>query len=144
MLFCRVFRPWVFLLWHHREKGCWRPRQSLTRYFQTTGLKLLLLIELLLTYRVITYISWLINQLSIYAYCVKTLLIRNCYRTMPSAIRDLFSDFIIFCKIGVRNKENICQYCTRQHEITTLSLNACWNRIQELSDLLINFLLNMI
>ena len=27
----------------------------------------------------------------------------------------------------MRNEENICQYCTRQRAITTLSLNASWN-----------------
>ena len=40
----------------------------------------------------------------------------------------------------MRNEENIRQYCTRQHAITNLSLNACWNKIQqELSCLLIYF-----
>ena len=38
----------------------------------------------------------------------------------------------------MKNK-NICQYCTRQRAITTLSLNACWN--QELSYLLTNLML---
>ena len=34
----------------------------------------------------------------------------------------------------MRNEENICQYCTRQRAITTLSLNACLNKMyQELS-----------
>ena len=28
-----------------------------------------------------------------------------------------------------RNEENICQYCTRQHVITTLSLNAFLNKM---------------
>ena len=38
----------------------------------------------------------------------------------------------------MRNEENICQYCTRQRAITTLSLNACLNQMyQELSYLLI-------
>ena len=38
----------------------------------------------------------------------------------------------------MRNEENICQYCTRQRAITTLSLNACLNKVyQELSYLLI-------
>ena len=38
----------------------------------------------------------------------------------------------------MRNEENICQYCTRQHAISTLSLNACLNQMnQELSYLLI-------
>ena len=37
----------------------------------------------------------------------------------------------------MRNEKNICQYCTRQGVITTLSLNACWNQLyQELSYLL--------
>ena len=46
----------------------------------------------------------------------------------------------------MRNEENICQYCTSQSAITTLSLNACLNQInQELSNLLIaESLLNMI
>ena len=39
----------------------------------------------------------------------------------------------------MRNEENICQYCTRQRAITTLSLNACLNQMnQELSYLLTN------
>ena len=29
----------------------------------------------------------------------------------------------------MRKEENICQYCTRQRAITTLSLNASWNQI---------------
>ena len=38
----------------------------------------------------------------------------------------------------MRNEENICQYYTRQRAITTLSLNACLNKInQELCYLLI-------
>ena len=38
----------------------------------------------------------------------------------------------------MRNEENICQYCNRQRAITTLSLNACFNKMyQELSYLLI-------
>ena len=38
----------------------------------------------------------------------------------------------------MRNDENICQYCTRQRAITTLSLNAYLNKMyQELSYLLI-------
>ena len=46
----------------------------------------------------------------------------------------------------MRNEENICQYCTRQRVITTLSLNACLNKMyQELSYLLIaSGLLNII
>ena len=39
----------------------------------------------------------------------------------------------------MRNEENICQYCTGQRAITTLSLNAHWNEMrQELSYLLTN------
>ena len=29
----------------------------------------------------------------------------------------------------MRKEENICQYCTRQREITTLSLNTYWNQM---------------
>ena len=47
---------------------------------------------------------------------------------------------------NIRNEENICQYCARQRAITTLSLNACLNKIyQELSYLLmVSGLLNII
>ena len=47
---------------------------------------------------------------------------------------------------NMRNEENICQYCTKQRAITTLSLNACLNKMyQELSYLLIvSGLLNII
>ena len=39
----------------------------------------------------------------------------------------------------MRNEENICRYCTRQHAITTLSLNTYWNQMyQELCYLLTN------
>ena len=46
----------------------------------------------------------------------------------------------------MKNGENICQYYTRQRAITTLSLNASLNQMnQELSYLLIELsLLNMI
>ena len=46
----------------------------------------------------------------------------------------------------MRNEENICQYCTRQRAITTLSFNACLNKMyQEFSYLLIvSGLLNII
>ena len=46
----------------------------------------------------------------------------------------------------MKNEENICQYCTRQCTITTLSLNAYLNKMyQELSYLLnISGLLNII
>ena len=46
----------------------------------------------------------------------------------------------------MRNEENINQYCTRQRAMTTLSLNACLNKMhQQLSYLLIvSGLLNMI
>ena len=38
----------------------------------------------------------------------------------------------------MRNEEYVCQYCTRQRSITTLSLNAYLNKMyQELSYLLI-------
>ena len=47
---------------------------------------------------------------------------------------------------NMRNAENICQYCTRQRAITTLSLNAYLDKMyQELSYLLIvSGLLNII
>ena len=43
----------------------------------------------------------------------------------------------------MRNEENICQCCTRQRAITTLSLNTCWNQIKQklLAYLLIAYLL---
>ena len=46
----------------------------------------------------------------------------------------------------MRNEENICQYCTRQRAITTLSLNAYLNKMyQELSYLrIVSGLLNII
>ena len=46
----------------------------------------------------------------------------------------------------MRNEENICEYCTRQRAITTLSFNAYSNKMyQELSYLLIvSGLLNII
>ena len=38
----------------------------------------------------------------------------------------------------MRNEENICQYCTKQRVITTLSLNGSLNKMyQELSYLLV-------
>ena len=38
---------------------------------------------------------------------------------------------------NMRIEENICQYCTRQRVVATLSLNACCNQMkQELSYLL--------
>ena len=47
---------------------------------------------------------------------------------------------------NMRNSENICQYCSIQRAITTLSLKACLNKMyQELSYLLIvSDLLNII
>ena len=71
------------------------------------------------------------------------MMIRSCYRTMPSAIWEIFSEFPIFCNLlkeqqNMRNEKNICQYCTRQRAITTLSLNAYLNKMyQELPYLLI-------
>ena len=46
----------------------------------------------------------------------------------------------------MRNEENICQYCTKQHAVTTSSLNVYLNEMyQELSDVLIvSGLLNII
>ena len=50
----------------------------------------------------------------------------SCYRTVPSAIWEIFPDFLIFCNLfyeplgdslgeaqNMRNEENIWQYCTR-------------------------------
>ena len=53
-----------------------------------------------------------------------------------------FSHFATY----MRSEENICQYCTRQRVITTLSLNAYLNKMyQKLSYLLIvSGLLNII
>ena len=77
----------------------------------------------------------------------------SCYHTVPGAICGIFSEFLIFCnlfyeplgewntsKIWEKRKiiAYICIYCTRQRAITTLSLNACLNKIhQELFSLLI-------
>ena len=59
---------------------------------------------------------------------------------------NIFRASHILQQQNMRNKENICQYCTRQRAITTLSLNACLNKMyQELSYLLIVLgLLNII
>ena len=69
-------------------------------------------------------------------------------------IWEIFSEFLRFCNLfqeplgeqNMRIEENICQNCTRQHAITTLSLNAYLNKMyQELSYLLIvSGLLNII
>ena len=47
---------------------------------------------------------------------------------------------------NMKNEENICQYCTRQRAISTLSLNAYLNKMyQELTHLLIvSGLLNIV
>ena len=49
-------------------------------------------------------------------------------------------------KVKYEKRGNICQYCTRQRVITTLSLNACLNKMyQELSYILVvSGLLNII
>ena len=45
----------------------------------------------------------------------------------------------------MRNEENICQYCKRQRVITTLSLNACLNKMyQDLSDLELLIVLDLL
>ena len=46
----------------------------------------------------------------------------------------------------MRNEENVCQHCTSQRAVTTLSLNTCLNKMyQKLSYLLIvSGLLNII
>ena len=63
------------------------------------------------------------------------------YRTVPSAIWEIFSEFVIFCKLsdeplGKRNKSKIWEtrkifanIATKQPAITTLSLNICWNQM---------------
>ena len=81
----------------------------------------------------------------------------SCYRTMPSAVWEIFSEFLIFCNLfheplGEWNNSKIWE--TRKifanivqgSAITTLSLNACLNKMyQELSYLLIvSGLLNII
>ena len=47
---------------------------------------------------------------------------------------------------NMRNEGNICQYCTRERVITTLSFNACLNKMhQELSYLpIVSGLFNII
>ena len=78
------------------------------------------------------------------------LALSSCYRTVPSAIWEISSEFLIFCNLFheplakwnnsniLENEENICQYCMRQRAITTLSLNACLKKLyQELPYLLI-------
>ena len=86
------------------------------------------------------YIYIYIYILYIYVY------IRSCYRTVLSAIWEIFSEFLMFCNLlqlmkrqqNMRNEESVCQYCTRQPAIITLSLNACLNKMyQGLSYLLI-------
>ena len=52
------------------------------------------------------------------------------YRTLPSAIWEIFSEFLIFCNLfeeqpNMRNEKSICQNYTAQRAITTLLLNAC-------------------
>ena len=50
----------------------------------------------------------------------------SCYRTVSRATWEIFSEFLIFCNLlCIRNEENICQYCTKELALTTLSLSAC-------------------
>ena len=56
---------------------------------------------------------------------------------------EIFCEFLRFCNFfhkplgecekqqNMRNEENICQYCTRQRAITTLSLNAYLNKVYQ-------------
>ena len=76
----------------------------------------------------------------------------SCYRAVTSAIWEIFSEFLIFCNLfheplGQWNNSKIWErVVTRQRVISTLSLNACLNKMyQELSYLLIvSGLLNII
>ena len=52
----------------------------------------------------------------------------SCYHTVPSTIREIFFQFLIFWNLfhdfpleewNMRNDENISQYCTRQRAINT-------------------------
>ena len=63
-----------------------------------------------------------------------------------SHILQLIKQNIAKQQQNMRNEENIYQYCTRQRALTTLSLNACLNKMyQQLSYLLIvSGLLNII
>ena len=75
------------------------------------------------------------------------------YRTVPVAIWEIFSEFVIFCKLsheplGKRNNSKIWEtrkifanIVTKQPAITTLSLNICWNQMyQELTWVLNNYI----
>ena len=89
-----------------------------------------------------------------------TVTLSSCYRTVPSAIWEIISEFLIFCDLfheplSEWNNSKIWEtrkifpnryFPTRQRVITTLSLNACLNKMyQELSYLLIvSSLLNII
>ena len=62
------------------------------------------------------------------------LLLSSCYRTVPSTIWEIFPEFSYFATYlqqNIRNEENIFQYCTMQRAITTLSLNACRNKMYQ-------------
>ena len=62
------------------------------------------------------------------------------YVVVIARCRVIFFKFLIFCNLFHEplGEESICQYCTRQRGITTLSLNACLSKMyQELSYLLI-------
>ena len=64
------------------------------------------------------------------------MIVSSFYRTVPKAKWEIFSTFLVVWSLfheplgenNMRNEETrkiFCQYCTRQHEITTLSLNGC-------------------
>ena len=63
-----------------------------------------------------------------------------CYPTVPSAISEIFSEFLMFYilfhePLGEiitkknNSEENFCKYCTGQRVITALSLNVLTNCI---------------
>ena len=73
----------------------------------------------------------------------KNIIISSCYRTAPSAIWEIFSEFLIFCNLlhkplGKWNNSKIREMrkifvniarCNNYCAITTLSLNDCWNQM---------------
>ena len=68
------------------------------------------------------------------------MIISSCYRTVPIAIWEIFSEFLIFCNLTAKYEKRgkYFPYCTKERAITTLLLNAWLNKMyQELSYLLI-------
>ena len=67
------------------------------------------------------------NSLRLYYKLYYIFIKHSCYRTVKSAIWEIFSEFLIFCNLlqNMRSDEKICQYCAMQRATTTLSLKAC-------------------